>query len=154
MSHINRLEALKKIATKFNKLKDEKEQKIMQQLNSTNSLNKTQNQCVVHSKVMQTFVLDLNKLIYNDNKNNEKNENEKKELPSVVWQPPIAQFEQAPPDTILYSLTNGVDEIVLFGGMELESPLIHLKPSYEFIKHRISNKVYIMKPVSLHISSL
>ena len=84
----------------------------------------------------------------------EENENEKKELPSVVWQPPIAQFEQAPPDTILYSLTNGVDEIVLFGGMELESPLIHLKPSYEFIKHRISNKVYIMKPVSLHISSL
>jgi hypothetical protein len=152
--NLHRLEALKKIATKFNKLKDEKEQKIMQQLNSTNSLNKTQNQCVVHSKVMQTFVLDLNHLFSKNNENHEKNENEKKLLPNVAWQPPIAQFDQAPPDTILYSLTNGVDEIVLFGGMELESPLIHLKPSYEFIKHRISNKVYIMKPASLHISSL
>ncbi len=133
---------MKKIATKFNKLKDEKELKIMQQLNTTTSLTKTQNQCVVHSKVMQTFVLDLNPLL-GENK-----------ACYVEWQPPIAQFDQAPPDTILYSLTNGIDEIILFGGMELESPLIHLKPSYEFIKQRISNKLFIMKPVSLHISSL
>lgn len=140
---IKRLEALKKIATKFNKLKDEKELKIMQQLNTTTSLSKSQNQCVVHSKVMQTFVLNLSPLFKSDSDNK-----------FVEWHPPIAQFDQAPPDTILYSLTSGIDEIILFGGMELESPHIHLKPSYDFIKHRISNKVYIMKPNTLHITSL
>lgn len=153
---IKRLEALKKIATKFNKLKDEKEHKIIQQLNSTTSLTKTQTQCLVHSKIMQMFILDINGLF------EEKSEvkpaqsagaESKSCMPSVSWNIPIVHFNQAPPDTILYSLTKGIDEIILFGGMELDSPLIHLKPSYDYMKHRVSNKLYMMKPNDLFISS-
>jgi F-box protein 42 len=147
---IKRLEALKKIATKFNKLKDEKEHKITQQLNSTTSLTKTQTQCLVHSKIMQMFILDINGLF--EEKSGARSES-KSCMPSVSWNVPIVHFNQAPPDTILYSLTKGIDEIILFGGMELDSPLIHLKPSYDYMKHRVSNKLYMMKPNDLFISS-
>lgn len=147
---IKRLEALKKIATKFNKLKDEKEIKLIQQLNSTTSLTTTQNNCVLHSKLMQLFVLDISNLFNpvdcrNDIVNN---------INSVNWQVPIAHFSShSPSDTILYTLAKGIDEIILFGGMELDSQGPSLKPCYEnFVKHRVSNKIYILKPNNLFIS--
>ena len=148
---IKRLEALQKIATKFNQLKDEKEFKIIQQLNSTTSLNKKQNNCVVHSKVMHMFVLDINELY----KLSEEPTSElKQEACAATWQIPIVHFNQAPPDTILYSLTKGIDEIILFGGMELDSPLIHIKPTHDQeVKHRVSNKLYLLKPSDLFISA-
>jgi hypothetical protein len=72
----------------------------------------------------------------------------------VFWQTPIApHFYQAPCDTILYSLARGIDEIIMFGGMELtDSPLFHIKPSYEQMKHRVSSKLFVMKPASLHVA--
>jgi hypothetical protein len=147
---IKRLEALKKIATKFNKLKDEKEHKIIQQLNSTASLTKTQNTCLVHSKFMQVFVLDIAELI----KSSPIVLNELcylKEPPTVSWQTPIAHFCQAPIDTILYSLCKGIDELILFGGMETESQMMHIKSNYENVKNRVTNKLYMMKPNNLII---
>jgi len=139
---IKRLEALQKIATKFNQLKDEKELNIIQQLNSTTSLNKTQNHCVVHTKVMHMFVLDISRLVNNEHAN------------EVEWQMPIVHFNQAPPDTILYSLAKGIDEIILFGGMELDSPLTQIKQTHDNeSKHRVSNKLYLLKPSELFISA-
>lgn len=135
---IKRLEALQKVASKFNKEKDAKNT-IQQQLNSATSFTKTQNQCLVHSKVMQIFVLDIKELFNEECK------------PNVSWQTPIVEFNQAPLDTILYTLNKGIDEIILFGGMEMESPSI--QKSYENIKHRVSSRLYIMKPDSLYISS-
>jgi hypothetical protein len=145
---IKRLEALKKLATKFNSSKssDDKDTiKIGEQLNTTHTLSKVQNYCVVHTKAMQMFVLDIRDLV----------NNERKFSPSVYWQTPIApHFFQAPTDTILYTLAKGQDEIVMFGGMELmDSPLFHVKPSYDQMKHRVSNKLYVMKPASLFVST-
>ena len=143
---IKRLEALQKIATKFNQLKDEKELNIIQQLNSTTSLNKTQNHCVVHTKVMHMFVLDISGLVNNHLMSEHANE--------VTWQMPIVHFNQAPPDTILYSLAKGIDEIILFGGMELDSPLAQIKQTHDNeSKHRVSNKLYLLKPSELFISA-
>lgn len=71
--------------------------------------------------------------------------------PSVSWQTPIVEFPGAPLDTILYTLNKGIDEIILFGGMEMESSSI--QKSYENVKHRVSSRLYIMKPDSLFISS-
>lgn len=133
---IKRLEVLKKIALKFNKLKDEKETKITQQLNTTTSLSRSQKHCVVHSNYMQMFILDIKQLLVDS----------AGEKPIVSWQIPVAHFSNAPPDTILYSLVKGVDEIVLFGGMESDSPIKNqLKNDYS--KNRISNKLYVMKPL-------
>lgn len=134
---IKRLEVLKKISIKFNKTKDEKETKITQQMNTTTSLNRTQKYCVVHSHLMQMFILDIKQLM-----------NEMiVAKPIVNWQTPIAHFYQAPPDTILYSLVIGVDEIILFGGMESDSPLKNqTKNCNDYSKNRISNKMYVMKP--------
>jgi F-box protein 42 len=143
---IKRLEALKKIATKFNKLKEEKEQKIIQQLNSTTYLSKTQKHCVIHSNLMQMFILDVANLYIQNDASAQKIIDSTDQIPSVTWQTPIAQLIQAPSDTILYSLSQGIDELILYGGMELDSPLIHLKPSYDYIKNRVSNKLYIIKP--------
>lgn len=146
---IKRLEVLQKIATKFNQHKDEKELKIIQQLNSTTSFNKTQNHCVVHTKVMHMFVLDIGNLFKNDENNQSHDVSNE-----VTWQMPIVHFNQAPPDTILYSLAKGIDEIILFGGMELDSPLIHIKPTHDHeAKHRVSNKLYLLKPSELFIST-
>ena len=142
---IKRLEALQKIATKFNQLKDEKELKIIKQLNSTTSLNITQNHCVVHTKVMHMFVLDISDL-FNNQLKQQSNE--------VTWQMPIVHFNQAPPDTILYSLAKGIDEILLFGGIELDSPLIHIMPSHDQeAKRRVTNKLYLLKPSEMFISA-
>ena len=66
---------------------------------------------------------------------------------SVHWQIPILEFPKAPLYTILYSLNLGINEIVLFGGMEMESPLI--QKNYENAKHRVSSRLYIMKPDTL-----
>lgn len=142
---IKRLEALKKIASKLNNtLKDERDLKVIQQqLNSTQSLTRTQNNCILHSKFMQTFVLDISNLL---------NPESTRDNLVASWQIPIFCLnKQSPTDTILYTLTKGLDEIILFGGMELDSPLIHLKPSYDYIK--VSNKLFIMKPNSLCIAS-
>ncbi|CAF1088700.1 unnamed protein product [Brachionus calyciflorus] len=140
---IKRLEALKKIANKFNQLKNEKEAKLNQMLSSTNTLNKTRTHCILHSKFMQIFVLDINALFKtNENLN-------------VEWQFPIAHFSSHTPlETILYSLANGKDELILFGGMELESQISNLKPNYDGQQqHKVTNKTYIMKPKGLHITS-
>jgi hypothetical protein len=143
---IKRLETLKKLATKFKdtSTKSKEETKILDQLNSTQSLTTAQNCCVVHTKAMQMFVLDISGLfptakIVSDNL-------------KAKWQTPIApHFFHAPNDTILYSLSKGIDEIILFGGMELmDSPLYHIKPSYEQMKQKISNKLFIMKPSDLN----
>ena len=138
---IKRLEALKKLATKFSsKPSGEEDEKISQQLVTTQSLTKAQNYCVVHTKAMQMFVLDISELLLSTKTSTP---------PSVHWQTPIApHFYQSPTDTILYTLCKGVDEIILFGGMELtDSPLYNLKPSYEQMKHRVSNKLFVMKPL-------
>ncbi len=146
---IKRLETLKKLATKFNSAtkspREAEESKIGEQLSSTQALNKVQNFCVIHSKAMQLFVLDISDLLAGASKFS----------PSVFWQTPIApHFAQAPTDTILYTLARGVDEIVMFGGMELtDSPLFHVKPSYEQMKPRVSNKLFVMKPASLFVSA-
>jgi len=132
---IKRLEALKKIASKFNKL-EEKEQKLIKQFNSTAYLSKTRKNCVIHSNSMQMFILDVNDLYKNYNSTAHT------KLPCVTWQTPI-MANQAPPDTILYSLNQGIDELILYGGME---PTMNLKPSNDNIKNRISNKLYIIKP--------
>ena len=135
---IKRLEVLKKIALKFNKTKDEKETKITQQLNTTTSLNRTQKHCVVHSNYMQMFILDIKQLLSNEYKlTNEK--------PIISWNIPVAHFYNAPPDTILYSLVKGIDEILLFGGMESDSPIKN-QVKNDYSKNRISNKLYVMKP--------
>lgn len=136
---IKRLEALKKVAHKF-KPNDGKNT-IQQQLLTTTSLTKNRNQCVVHSKVMQMFVLDIAELF----------KNQAGEHLYVNWKTPIVEFPQAPLDTILYTLNKGIDEIILFGGMEIESPSI--QKSYENVKHRVSSRLYIMKPDSLFITS-
>ena len=131
---IKRLEALEKVASMF-----KQSEKIKQQLNTATSLTKTRNQCLVHSKAMQMFVLNINDLIDNS-------------IPPIVsWQTPIVEFPGAPMDTILYTLNSGIDEIILFGGMEMESS--NIQKSYENVKHRVSSRLYIMKPDSLFIPS-
>ena len=136
---IKRLEALKKVSLKFNKSNEESESKaaIQQQINTATSLTKSQKNCVEHSKVMQMFVLNISNLFASDSS---------KSL-SVEWQIPILEFPKAPLYTILYSLNLGINEIVLFGGMEMESPLI--QKNYENAKHRVSSRLYIMKPDAL-----
>ena len=141
---IKRLEALKKVALKFKP--NEGKNTIQQQLLTTNSLTKTRNQCVVHSKVMQMFVIDIADL-FRDKQTNQAEDNSL----FVNWKTPIVEFPHAPLDTILYTLNKGIDEIILFGGMEIESPSI--QKSFENIKHRVSSRLYIMKPDSLFIAS-
>lgn len=145
LNTIKRLEALKKIAEKFNdKLKEEKELKILEQLNSTASLGKKQRNCLLHSKIMQVFVLDIGRLISNTGSDL-----------CVDWQTPISHFTNAPGETILYSLCKGIDEIVLFGGMEIVSNSVpNIKPSYEQVRHKVSNKLYIMKPKNVLVNSV
>lgn len=95
--------------------------------------------CVIHSKLMQVFVLDLSKCL-----------SKSESFPSVSWQTPIAHFKNAPNDTVLFSLALGIDEILLFGGMEIDSDMDkNLRPSFEYIKHRVSNKLFLMKPRQL-----
>ena len=92
------------------------------------------------------FVLDINELCAKKKSQDEEE--------TVSWQIPVVHFSQAPPDTILYSLTKGIDEILLFGGMELDSPFVHLKPTHDQdVKHRVSNKLYLLKPSDLFISA-
>lgn len=143
---IKRLEVLKKIAIKFNKPKDDNEIKLIQQLKSTTCLNRTKNNCVLHSKVLQLFVLDFSQLLEFKDKNGG----------FVNWQTPIAHFSpQSPSDTILYTLTKGIDELIMFGGMELDSQAPSLKPNYEsYVKHKVGNKIYILKPNNLFVTSL
>lgn len=129
-NNIKRLEALNKMASIFNKQKDEK---IINEINSIANFTKTQSFCVLHSKAMQTFVLDLSKLA---------------KFGEVTWQTPIAQFTRAPPDTNFYSLTIGIDELILFGGREIDSPSINQKSMYD---HRVSNRLFIFKPANLPI---
>lgn len=135
---IKRLEALKKIA---NQLKNEKEIKLCQQINLTNNLNKTRTNCILHSKYMQIFVLDIKNLT-------------KKEY-AVEWQYPIAHFSQhSPTETILYSLSKGKDELIMFGGMELESqPNVLKSTNNGDPQHKVSKKMFIMKPKGLYITS-
>ena len=104
---IKRLEALNKVASKYS---GPSPLGLQLQLSSTTSLTKRQNQCVVHSKKMQMFVVDLKGLFEASGGGGS----------SVSWQIPIVEFEGAPMDTILYTLDKGVDEIILFGGMEME----------------------------------
>jgi len=143
---IKRLEVLKKIAIKFNKQKEDKEpksgslhqQQLQQQQQQlvNSSLNRTQRQCVVHSNSMQMFVLDIEQVM-----------NTFKKSSIVNWQTPVAHFKQAPPDTILFSLVYCIDEIILFGGMESDSPLkSQIKNCNDYSKNRISNKLFVMKP--------
>lgn len=140
---IKRLEALKKFATKLNSSasssRSEKESKIAEQLSSTQTLSKAQNYCVVHSKAMQMFTLDISELIQHPNS----------EQPTVYWQLPIApHFRHAPPETILYTVCKGVDEIIVFGGMEMaDCPLYNLKSTSDQMKDRVVNKLHVMKPV-------
>jgi len=100
---IKRLEALNKIASK---LTQRTSPGLQLQLNSTTSLTKSQNQCVVHSKKMQMFVVDIGRLFGGE--------------AIASWQTPIVEFDGAPMDTILYTLDKGIDEIIMFGGMEME----------------------------------
>ncbi len=141
---IKRLEVLKKIAIKFNKKENDQKSTTTNtsaaSSSSTSSsnclINRSQKHCVVHSNSMQMFILDINELL----------EDELKEQPIVNWQIPVAHFYQTPPDTILYSLILGIDEIILFGGMESDSPLKNQAKSYnDYSKNRISNKLYVMK---------
>lgn len=140
---IKRLEALQKFESKF----DQNKNTIQQQLETTNTLTKSKNQCIVHSKVMQMFVLDI-KDLFSEELVDEKNK------PTVNWNTPIVEFPCAPLDTILYTLNKGIDEIILFGGMEMESASASIQKNYENVKHRVSSRLYIMKPDSLYISSL
>jgi len=110
---------------------------LQRQLSSTASLTRSRSRCVVHSKKMQMFVMDLGELFAG-------------ETGRVAWQTPIVEFEGAPVDTILYTLNRGVDEIILFGGMEMEAPSI--QKSCENVKQRVSSRLYIMKPDSLFVS--
>jgi len=110
---------------------------LQRQLSSTASLTRSRSRCVVHSKKMQMFVMDLGELFAG-------------ETGRVAWQTPIVEFEGAPADTILYTLNKGVDEIILFGGMEMEAPSI--QKSCENVKQRVSSRLYIMKPDSLFVS--
>lgn len=129
---IKRLQVLKKQADKF------KHQSLSSDDYAIDLARKKKQKlgCVIHSKLMQVFVLDLSKCL-------SKNES----CPSLNWQTPIAHFKNAPPDTVLFSLALGIDEILLFGGMEIDSDLDkNLRPSYEYIKHRVSNKLFLMKP--------
>ena len=132
-NNIKRLETLNKMASKFtNRQKDDK---IINEINNVANFTKTQSFCVLHSKAMQTFVLDLSKL---------------DTLGEVSWQTPIAQFARAPPDTSFYTLTIGIDELILFGGREIDSPSIHQKSTFD---HRVSNRLFIFKPANLPIIS-
>lgn len=90
---------------------------------------------------MQVFVLDFSKCVSSHEETSE---------PSVSWQTPIAHFTYAPPETILFSSALGIDEIIVFGGMEIDSYMPNnMRPSYEYVKHRISNKLFVMKPRQL-----
>ena len=182
------------------KLRDERDEAklIAQQLTSNSWLTHAQRHCLLHSRVMQTFVLDISELTLTTNDDHDvmsggggggggDNEVEPKKR-TARWQTPIAQFSHAPPDTILYSLAPGLDEIIMFGGMEVES-----SPSLSFTaaaavannvavnganggrafglppqqqqqqaavnleanasKHRVSNRLFIMKPIGLFIST-
>lgn len=117
-----------------------------------NTSQMNQQNCVLHSKMMQLFVLDLSEIF----SNRDTDKSESKAKTTVSWQTPIAHFTQAPPETILYSLAQGIDEIILFGGMEVaDSNLsIIIKPSHDNnrAKPRVSNKLYVMKPRELFIS--
>lgn len=138
---IKRLEALKKMANKFNRLKGD-EVKLGEQLTKTNKMNQKRHHCVLHTKYMQIFVLDVKSLFT-------------KEDVCVEWQIPIAYFSShSPADTILYSLSKGKDELVLFGGMEFESQTHNnLKPNYDSDQqHKVSNKTFVLKPKGLHIT--
>ncbi|RNA42323.1 hypothetical protein BpHYR1_022941, partial [Brachionus plicatilis] len=73
----------------------------------------------------------------------------------VEWQCPLAHFSpHSPIETILYSLSKGKDELILFGGMELESQLNTLKAvNNDDLQHKVSKKMFILKPKGLHITS-
>ena len=103
------------------------------------------NQCIVHSKLMQVFVLDVKTLISNLNGNIQ--------LLEAAWMEPIFSFKNAPTNTILYSLTKGINEILLFGGMEIDSTYSNNiqnnnnnhEIDNEIVRHKICNDLYIMK---------
>jgi hypothetical protein len=100
---IKRLEVLENIAHKYtNTVK-------IENLFLTKPLASAMNKCRVHSKLMQVFVLDIKNLYANEF--------------NVEWLEPLIQFSNAPPTTMLYSLTKGINEILLFGGMEINTNL-------------------------------
>jgi F-box protein 42 len=113
------------------------------------------NQCIIHSKLMQVFVLDIKTLISNlSNINNNNNS----QLLEVAWMEPIFNFKNAPTNTILYSLTKGINEILLFGGMEIDSTYSNNiqnnnnnnhEIDNEIVRHKICNDLYIMKANNL-----
>ena len=112
------------------------------------------NQCIIHSKLMQVFVLNIESLILNIKANNS-------QLLEATWLEPIFSFTNAPPNTILYSLTTGINEILLFGGMEIDSTYSNSniqnnsninnnhEIDNEIVRHKICNELYIMKANNL-----
>lgn len=135
MNTVKRLEVLNKLAERFKHPSSRAD-------DYQTTLEKTRRQqlrCVLHSKLMQVFTLDLTKCL-----------NPEESEPSVSWQTPIAHFSRAPQETILFSLALGIDEIVLFGGMEIDSDMPNnMRPSSEYVKTRVTNKLYVMKPRQL-----
>ena len=71
---------------------------------------------------MQMFVLDLATLFTPSSSSSSSFKSDPvKNKMMVNWQTPIVEFPGAPLDTILYTLNKGIDEIILFGGMEVVS---------------------------------
>ena len=86
---------------------------------------------------MQMFILDIGNLLAPlDGSTSSTNLDEL----SVRWQVPVAHFPNAPPYSILFSVNQGVDEIVLFAGMELG-------------KQQVNNKLFFMRPNELNVTT-
>ena len=93
------------------------------------------NQCIIRSKLMQVFVLDIKTIISNLNGNNS-------QLLEAAWIKPIFSFKNEPTNTILYSLTKGINEILLFGGMEIDSTYSNnIQNNNNNNNHEIDNEI-------------
>lgn len=148
LNTLKRHEVLKKLADKYNPAVSR--DRTDTEYRSTLERQLSSRCCVVHSRLMQVFVLDISKCLI------EPHQNHHQQQLSVSWQTPIAHFTNAPCETTLYSLALGIDEIILFGGMEIDSAMpynMRPSPSYEHVKHRVSNKVFVMKPRQLFNNS-
>lgn len=146
---VKRLEVLENIACRY---------KQNNRLNNDLLLisRKNLNQCIVHSKLMQVFVLDIENLMSNN-----KQYDDDQSLLEITWLEPIANFKSAPPNTILYSLNEGLNEIIMFGGMEIDSNNLQYNSNNnsnqqqqdivddDIVRHKVCNGLYIMKANSL-----
>jgi hypothetical protein len=141
-----RLEALNKVATNLRE-----RDVIQQQL----SVSKKKRFCVIHSKAMQVFVLNIEGLMRRRKRSDDDGQaaTTNSQEYSVYWQVPIAHFTNAPGATVLYSLCKGIDEILLFGGLEVEWDSSAAAAATPYAKHlyrtkSVSNKLFILKPKS------